>query len=290
MSLAGKTLFVSGASRGIGLAIALRAARDGANIALAAKTATPHPTLPGTIYTAAEEIEKAGGKALPIVCDIRDEDQIQNAIEQTAQKFGGIDILASVNNASAISLTDTQQTTAKKYDLMHSINGRGTWLVSKHAIPHLIKSKKNPHILNLSPPLEMKEEYFKRHVAYTMAKMNMSMCVLGMSGELRKYKIGVNALWPLTMIETAALKLVGDTSKMTLRGPEIMADAAHQIFLKDGATFSGNFLVDEHFLRKEGFTNMDKYAPGARDFSLDFFLPDAMLKELEELRKTQGWH
>ncbi|KAG0030731.1 Hydroxysteroid dehydrogenase-like protein 2 [Podila clonocystis] len=288
MSLAGKTLFVSGASRGIGLAIALRAARDGANIALAAKTATPHPTLPGTIYTAAEEVEKAGGKALPIICDIRDEAQVESAIEQTAQKFGGIDIL--VNNASAISLTDTQATTMKKYDLMHSINGRGTWMVSKYAIPHLIKSKKNPHILNLSPPLEMKEEYFKNHVAYTMAKMNMSMCVLGMAGELRKHKIGVNALWPLTLIETAALKLVGDTSKMHLRGPEIMADAAYQVFLKDGAKFSGNFLVDEHFLRKEGITNMDQYAPGARKFSLDFFLPEDMLKELDELREKQGWH
>ncbi|KAF9193092.1 hypothetical protein BGZ49_003323, partial [Haplosporangium sp. Z 27] len=244
--------------------------------------------LPGTIYTAAEEIEKAGGKALPIVCDIREEEQVKNAIDQTAQKFGGIDIL--VNNASAISLTDTQTTSLKKYDLMHSINGRGTWMTSKYAIPHLIKSNKNPHILNLSPPLDMKEEWFKGHVAYTMAKMNMSMCVLGMAGELREHKVGVNALWPLTLIGTAALKLVGDTSRMSMRPPEIMADAAYQIFLKDGANFSGKFLVDEVFLRREGFTNMDKYAPGVREFDPDFFLPDDVLKELEELRAKQGWN
>ncbi|KAF9113942.1 Hydroxysteroid dehydrogenase-like protein 2 [Mortierella sp. AM989] len=288
MSLKGKTLFITGASRGIGLAIALRAAKDGASIAIAAKTTTPHPTLPGTIYTAAEEIEKAGGKALPLVCDIRDEEQVKNAIDQTAQKFGGIDIL--VNNASAISLTDTQSTSVKKYDLMHSVNGRGTWMTSKYAIPHLIKSSKNPHILNLSPPLDMKEEWFKGHVAYTIAKMNMSMCVLGMAGELREHKVGVNALWPLTLIGTAALKLVGDTSKMSMRPPDIMADAAYEIFLKDGAEFSGNFLVDELFLRREGITNMDKYAPGIREFDPDFFLPDDVLKELDFLRAKQGWN
>ncbi|KAF9096906.1 Hydroxysteroid dehydrogenase-like protein 2 [Mortierella sp. GBA35] len=288
MSLQGKTLFISGASRGIGLAIALRAARDKANIAIAAKTATPHPTLPGTIYTAAEEIEKAGGKALPIVCDIRDEEQVKSAIEQTAAKFGGIDIL--VNNASAISLTNTQETTVKKYDLMHSINGRGTWMVSKYAIPHLIKSDKNPHILNLSPPLSMKEAWFKNNVAYTMSKMNMSMCVLGMAGELRKHKVGVNALWPVTLIGTAALTQVGDTSKMKLRTPEIMADAAYEIFKKDSSKFSGNFLVDELFLRREGFTDMDQYAPGERNFSPDFFLPDEVLKEIDELRAKQGWN
>ncbi|KAG0213523.1 hypothetical protein BGX28_004159 [Mortierella sp. GBA30] len=280
MSLQGKTLFISGASRGIGLAIALRAARDKACIAIAAKTATPHPTLPGTIYTAAEEIEKAGGKALPIVCDIRDEEQVKNAIDQTVNKFGGIDIL--VNN-------DTQATSVKKYDLMHQINGRGTWMVSKYAIPHLIKSKKNPHILNLSPPLSMKEAWFKDHVAYTMSKMNMSMCVLGMAGELRQHKIGVNALWPLTLIGTAALTQVGDTSRMVMRTPEIMADAAYEIFRKDSANFSGNFLVDELFLRKKGFTNLDQYAPGVREFSPDFFLPDDILKEIDELREKQGW-
>jgi len=288
MSLQGKTLFISGASRGIGLAIALRAARDKANIAIAAKTATPHPTLPGTIYTAAEEIEKAGGTALPIICDIRDEEQVKSAIDQTAAKFGGIDIL--VNNASAISLTNTQETTVKKYDLMHSINGRGTWMVSKYAIPHLIKSGKNPHILNLSPPLSMKEAWFKNNVAYTMSKMNMSMCVLGMAGELRRDKICVNVLWPLTLIGTAALTQVGDTSKMKLRTPDIMADAAYEVFLKDSSKFSGNFLVDELFLRREGFTDMDQYAPGERNFSPDFFLPDEVLKEIDELRATQGWH
>ncbi|KAG0243723.1 Hydroxysteroid dehydrogenase-like protein 2 [Actinomortierella wolfii] len=288
MSLQGKTLFITGASRGIGLAIALRAAKDKANIAIAAKTAVPHPTLPGTIYTAAEEIEKAGGKALPIVCDIRDEEQVANAIEQTAQKFGGIDIL--VNNASAISLTGTQATPVKKYDLMHSINGRGTWMVSKYAIPHLIKSKKNPHILNLSPPLSMERRWFEHHVAYTMSKMNMSMVALGLSGELKQHNIGVNALWPLTLIGTAALKLVGDTSKMTMRTPEIMGDAAYEIFKQDSSKFTGNFLIDELFLRQQGFTNMDKYAPGVRDFTPDFFIEDRLVKEVEELRAKQGWH
>ncbi|CAO3572065.1 unnamed protein product [Mortierella alpina] len=270
MSLQGKTLFISGASRGIGLAIALRAAREKACIAIAAKTATPHPTLPGTIYTAAEEIEKAGGKALPIVCDIRDEEQVQSAINQTVEKFGGIDILA---------------TTVKKYDLMHQINGRGTWMVSKYAIPHLIKSGKNPHILNLSPPLSMKEAWFKNHVAYTMSKMNMSMCVLGMAGELRKHKIGVNALWPLTLIGTAALSQVDGHENS-----EIMADAAYGVFLKDSAKFSGNFLVDELFLRREGYTDMDQYAPGVRKFTPDFFLPDDVLREIDELRAKQGWN
>lgn len=192
--------------------------------------------------------------------------------------------------ASAISLTNTQETTVKKYDLMHSINGRGTWMVSKYAIPHLIKSGKNPHILNLSPPLSMKEAWFKNNVAYTMSKMNMSMCVLGMAGELRRHKIGVNALWPLTLIGTAALTQVGDTSKMKLRTPDIMADAAYEVFLKDSSKFSGNFLVDELFLRREGFTDMDQYAPGERNFSPDFFLPDEVLKEIDELRATQGWH
>ncbi|KAF9162470.1 hypothetical protein DFQ26_003523 [Actinomortierella ambigua] len=288
MSLRGKTLFITGASRGIGLAIALRAAKDGANIAIAAKTATPHPSLPGTIYTAAEEIEKAGGKALPIVCDIRDEDQVASAIDQTAQKFGGIDVL--VNNASAISLTGTEVTPVKKYDLMHSINGRGTWMVSKYAIPHLIKSKKNPHILNLSPPLSMERRWFEHHVAYTMSKMNMSMVALGLSGELKQHKVGVNALWPLTLIGTAALKLVGDTSKMSMRTPEIMGDAAYEIFKQDGAKFTGNFLIDELFLRQQGHTNMDQYAPGVRKFTPDFFIEDRLVKEINELRDKQGWH
>lgn len=192
--------------------------------------------------------------------------------------------------ASAISLTNTEATTSKKYDLMHQINGRGTWMVSKYAMPHLIQSGKNPHILNLSPPLEMNEEWFKDNVAYTMSKMNMSMCVLGMAGELRRHKIGVNALWPLTLIGTAALKLVGDTSEMSMRTPGIMADAAYEVFSKDGAKFTGNFLIDELFLRQQGFTNMDQYAPGAREFTPDFFIPDGSVKEIEELRAKQGWN
>lgn len=210
MSLRGKTLFISGASRGIGKAIALRAARDGANVVIAAKTALPHPTLPGTIYTAAKEIEEAGGKALPVICDIRDEKQVSDAIEAAVQRFGGIDIL--VNNASAISLTNTEDTTVKKYDLMHQINSRGTWMVSKFAIPHLKRSA-NPHILNISPPLSMKEKWFAPHVAYTMAKYGMSLSVLGMAGELRAAGIAVNALWPLTIINTAALNLIENTKE-----------------------------------------------------------------------------
>lgn len=208
MSLSGKTLFITGASRGIGLAIALRAARDGANIVIAAKTTTPHPKLPGTIYTAAKEVEQAGGKALPLVCDIRDEDAVQSAIQSAVNHFGGIDIL--INNASAISLTDTSSTSLKKYDLMHSVNVRGTWLVSKHALPHLKKST-NPHILNISPPLVMKEKWFANHVAYSMSKIGMSMCVLGMAGEFRPFGIAVNALWPLTIIRTAALQVIPGT-------------------------------------------------------------------------------
>ncbi|KAG0243534.1 hypothetical protein BGX31_010588 [Mortierella sp. GBA43] len=295
MSLQGKTLFISGASRGIGLAIALRAAKDKANIAIAAKTATPHPSLPGTIYTAAEEIEKAGGKGKDMMTRVfatvaripfllfvtfvtRNKSKVQLIKRQ------------STLEESIFCLTNTQETSLKKYDLMHQINGRGTWMVSKYAIPHLIQSSKNPHILNLSPPLVMNEEWFKDNVAYTMAKMNMSMCVLGMAGELRKHKIGVNALWPLTLIGTSALKLVGDTSEMSMRAPEIMADAAHKVFAKDGSKFTGNFLIDELFLRKEGQTNMDQYAPGTRVFSPDFFIPDEAVKEIEELRAKQGWN
>ncbi|KAJ9075108.1 Hydroxysteroid dehydrogenase-like protein 2, variant 2 [Entomophthora muscae] len=205
MSLAGKTIFITGASRGIGEAIALRAAREGANVVVAAKTAQPHPKLPGTIYTAAEKIERAGGKALPLVCDIRQEDQIIDAINKTVARFGGIDIL--VNNASAINLTGTAETSAKRFDLMHQVNARGTWLVSKHALPHLKKSA-NPHILNLAPPISMKEKWFENHTAYTMAKYGMSMCVLGMAGEFRSDGIAVNALWPATVIQTAALQMI----------------------------------------------------------------------------------
>ncbi|KAI9228879.1 MAG: short chain dehydrogenase [Piptocephalis tieghemiana] len=286
MSLRGKTLFISGASRGIGKAIALRAARDGANVVIAAKTALPHPTLPGTIYTAAKEIEEAGGKALPVICDIRDEKQVSDAIEAAVQRFGGIDIL--VNNASAISLTNTEDTTVKKYDLMHQINSRGTWMVSKFAIPHLKRSA-NPHILNISPPLSMKEKWFAPHVAYTMAKYGMSLSVLGMAGELRAAGIAVNALWPLTIINTAALNLIENTKERLdkQRSPDIIADAAHLIFTKDAKSFTGNFLVDEVFLRESGFSNLDKYAcvPGSKDFLPDFFVEDQIFERVAELRR-----
>ncbi|KAL1914567.1 uncharacterized protein VTP21DRAFT_8192 [Calcarisporiella thermophila] len=287
MSLRGKTLFITGASRGIGLAIALRAARDGANVAIAAKTTTPHPKLPGTIYTAADEIKKAGGNALPVVCDIRDEDQVKSAIQQTVDKFGGIDIV--VNNASAISLTNTQNTTFKKYNLMNEVNARGTWLVSKYAIPHLIKSK-NPHILMISPPPSMSQVWFRNHVAYTIAKMGMSMCVLGLSGELEEYGVGVNALWPLTMIDTAALQILGEKLNERSRTPEIMADAAYAVFIKNGREFNGNFLVDEVFLREEGVTDFEKYAsvPGSKEIDLDLFVGPEILDKVEELRQKQG--
>jgi citronellol/citronellal dehydrogenase len=232
MSLKGKVLFITGASRGIGLAIALRAAQDGAHIAIAAKTATPNPKLPGTIYTAAEDVERAGGKALPLVCDIRDEAAVESAIKTTVDTFGGIDIV--INNASAISLTGTQNTTLKKYNLMNEINARGTWLVTKHAVPHLLESSernRNPHILSISPPLSMKEHWFAPHVAYTIAKYGMSMCVLGWAGEF-KGQIAVNALWPFTTIDTAALNVIDPTISARSRKPQIMADAAHAILTK----------------------------------------------------------
>jgi citronellol/citronellal dehydrogenase len=283
MSLFGKTIFITGASRGIGKAIALRAARDGANIAIAAKTAEPHPKLPGTIYTAAEEVEKAGGRALPLVCDIRSEEQVVDSIQKTVDKFGGIDIV--VNNASAISLTNTEQTTVKRYDLMHSVNSRATWMVSKYAIPHLKKSN-NPHILNISPPLDMRTKWFAPHVAYTMAKFGMSLCVLGMAGELREAGIAVNALWPVTVIETAALRMIeGAEGHPGHRKPEIMADAAHAILVRPSREFTGNFCIDEIVLRELGVTDFDKYAvvPGTKDFQLDFFIDEASLKRLREL-------
>ncbi len=271
-SLKGKTLFITGGSRGIGLAIALRAARDGANIALAAKTAEPHPRLPGTIYTAAEEIEKAGGKALACVTDIRFEDQVQAAIAKTVETFGGIDIC--VNNASAISLTGTTATEMKRYDLMHNINTRGTFLVSKTCIPHLKKAD-NPHILNLSPPLNMEEKWFAPHVAYTMAKFGMSMCVLGMAGELRGDGIGVNALWPRTTIATAAVQnlLGGDDIVKRSRKPDILADAAYAIFNRPSRECTGNFFIDDEVLAAEGVTDLDQYSvtPGA-DLIPDFFV------------------
>ncbi|HEY8375976.1 MAG TPA: NAD(P)-dependent oxidoreductase, partial [Nannocystis sp.] len=272
-TLQGKTLFITGASRGIGLAIAVRAARDGANIAIAAKTAEPHPKLPGTIYTAAAEIEAAGGKALPLVCDIRFEDQVLAAVERTVQTFGGIDIL--VNNASAISLTGTLETPMKRYDLMHGINARGTFLCSQACIPHLKKAK-NPHILNISPPLSMKAKWFKSHVAYTMAKYGMSMCVLGMAAEFEDDGIAVNALWPRTTIATAAVNMLGGEMMMSAsRKPDIMADAAHHILTRPSRECTGNFFIDEDLLRRAGVTDFDKYAvtPGA-ELIPDFFLDD----------------
>ena len=272
MSLASKTLFVTGGSRGIGLAIALRAARDGANIAIAAKTVKPDPRLPGTIFTAAAEIEKAGGKALPLACDIRDEQSVEKAVAETVAKFGGIDIL--VNNASAISLTGTLATPMKRYDLMHQINTRGTFMVSRACIPHLKKAE-NPHILNLAPPLDMRAKWFKNHVAYTMAKFGMSMCTLGMSAEFAGDGIAVNSLWPLTAIDTAAVRnlLGGDTMASISRAPEIMADAAHAILVRDSRTCTGNFFIDDAVLAEEGVVDFDGYAvsPGV-DLLPDFFV------------------
>ncbi len=274
MSLKGKTLFITGASRGIGLAIGLKAARDGANVAIAAKTAEPHPKLPGTIYTAAEEIEAAGGKALPLLVDVRDEDAVKGAIDQTAQTFGGIDIV--VNNASAISLSPTPQTDMKRFDLMHQINTRGTYMVSKYAIPHLAKAE-NPHILMLSPPLDMKERWFAPHLAYTMAKYGMSLCVLGLAGELRRQGIAVNALWPRTAIATSAIRnlLGGEQIAQASRTPEIVADAAYAVFHKPAREFTGQFLIDDTFLAGEGVTDFARYrVDPSVPLALDFFVPD----------------
>jgi len=274
MTLAKKTLFITGASRGIGLAIALKAARDGANIAIAAKTIAPHPKLEGTIYSAAEQIEAEGGKALPIPCDVRDEEQVKSAIKQAAQRFGGIDIV--VNNASAIQLTRTPETEMKRFDLMQQVNARATFMVSKYAIPYL-ENAKNPHILMLSPPLDMQEKWFAPHLAYTMSKFGMSLIVLGLAGELRDKKIAVNALWPRTTIATAAIKnlLGGDEMMRASRSPQIMADAAYAIFMKSAASFTGNFLIDDTFLMSEGVTNFEKYAMEAGvPLHPDFFVPD----------------
>src|SRR5690606_6023752 len=278
MSLKGKTLFISGGSRGIGLAIALRAARDGANVTIAAKTAEPHPKLPGTIHTAAEEIENAGGRALPVLCDIRHEEQVAEAVRETVEAFGGIDIC--VNNASAISLTDTASTDMKRFDLMHQVNTRGTFLVSKMCLPHL-KLASNPHILNLAPPLDMQPKWFKGHVAYTMAKYGMSMCTLGMSAEFAKDGIAVNSLWPLTAIDTAAVRnlLGGEAVASMSRSPQIMADAAHEILTRPARETTGNFFIDELVLREEGITDFSVYAPGATGpLAADFFVPDEVLE------------
>jgi citronellol/citronellal dehydrogenase len=272
MSLRGKTLFVTGASRGIGLAIALRAARDGANVAIVAKTAEPNPKLPGTIFTAAKEIEGAGGRALPIACDIRFEEQVAAAVAKTVETFGGIDIL--VNNASAISLTSTEATEMKRYDLMHGINTRGTFLCSKLCVPHLKKAA-NPHVLNLSPPLNMETRWFAPHVAYTMAKYGMSMCVLGMAGEYRSAGIAFNALWPRSTIATAAIQnlLGGEHAMRGSRKPAIMGDAAYVIFNRPAKECTGNFFIDDEVLASTGKTDLSEYAvdPSAKLLP-DFFI------------------
>ncbi|KQP60335.1 SDR family oxidoreductase [Methylobacterium sp. Leaf112] len=274
-SLKGKTLFITGASRGIGLAIGLRAARDGANVAIAAKTDVAHPKLDGTVHTAAAAIEAAGGRALPLIVDVRDEDGVAAAIATTANTFGGIDIV--VNNASAISLTRTPETEMKRFDLMHGINTRGTYMVSKYAIPHLEKSE-NPHILMLSPPLDMAEKWFAPHLAYTMAKFGMSLCVLGLAGELRRQGIAVNALWPRTTIATAAVRnlLGGEALMQASRTPEIIADAAHALFGLPARETTGRFLIDDTFLAEQGVTDFTKYRV-TPDVPLapDFFVPDA---------------
>ena len=274
MALAGKTLFITGASRGIGLAIALRAARDGANIAIAAKTTEPHPKLAGTIYTAAQDIERAGGKALPLVVDVRDETMVRDALDKTAQKFGGIDIV--VNNASAIQLTGTIATDMKRFDLMQQINARGTFMVSKWAIGYLEKAA-NPHILMISPPLDMKEKWFAPHTAYSMAKFGMSLVVLGLAGELRPKGIAVNALWPRTLIATAAVQNLLGGAAMAARGrkPEIVADAAYAIFLQSARQFTGRFVIDDNFLAENGVTDFERYrVDPTQPLAPDFFVPD----------------
>jgi citronellol/citronellal dehydrogenase len=272
--LAGKTLFITGASRGIGLAIALRAARDGANIAIAAKTAEPHAKLPGTIFTAAQEIEAAGGKALPLMVDVREESQVAEALAKTAAQFGGVDIV--VNNASAIALGGSQQIDMKRFDLMQQINARGAYMTTKLAVPYLAKSA-NPHVLMLSPPLDMKEKWFAAHTAYSMAKFGMSLAVLGLAGELRSAGIAVNALWPRTTIATAAVNnlLGGEKLMRASRKPEIMADAAHAIFVTPSRELTGRFLIDDVFLSENGVRDFDIYrVDPTSPLAPDFFVPD----------------
>jgi citronellol/citronellal dehydrogenase len=272
-SLSGKTLFITGTSRGIGLAIALRAARDGANVVIAAKTETAHPKLPGTIYTAATEIEAAGGKALPLVVDIRFEDQVYGAVEQAVRHFGGIDIL--VNNASAISLTGTLQTPMKRYDLMMGVNVRGTFLCSQACLPHLKKAA-NPHILTLSPPLDMRATWFAPHLAYTMAKYGMSMCVLGMAEEFRDAGVAVNALWPRTIIATAALQVIPGAEAERGRTPEIVAEAAWHILTRNSRRTTGNFFIDDEVLAGAGITDLSRYSVAeGRPLKPDLFVDDA---------------
>ncbi len=275
MNLKGKTLFITGASRGIGLSIAKRAAQDGANIVIAAKTTDPNPKLPGTIYSAAAEIEAAGGKALAVQTDIREEASVLAAVELAVQAFGGIDIL--VNNASAISLTPTPATPMKKFDLMFGVNVRGTYLCTQACLPHLIKSAqtgRNPHVLNMSPPLSMKEHWFKNHTAYTMAKYGMSECTLGHAGEFRPLGIAVNSLWPRTAIATAALQMIPGADLGKCRKPEILSDAAYLILTSDAKTTSGNFFIDDTLLAQHGITDLEKYSvtPGTTQFIPDFFV------------------
>jgi citronellol/citronellal dehydrogenase len=274
MTLKGKTLFISGASRGIGLAIAKKAAADGANIVIVAKTTDPNPKLPGTIYSAAEEIRAAGGKALPLAVDIREEEAVLDAVAKGVAEFGGIDIL--VNNASAISLTDTEHTPMKRYDLMNGINARGTYLCTQACLPQLKKAAaagRQPHVLNMSPPLSMKQHWFAPHTAYTMAKYGMSMCTLGHSGEFAKYGIAVNSLWPRTAIATAALQMIPGVDTDLCRKPEILSDAAYFI-LTSPSTNTGNFFIDDELLAAHGVTDLDKYAvkPGTKKFIPDFFV------------------
>ncbi|XP_017878768.1 hydroxysteroid dehydrogenase-like protein 2 isoform X1 [Ceratina calcarata] len=280
--LAGRTIFITGASRGIGKSIALKAAKDGANIVIAAKTAEPHPKLPGTIYTAAQEIEQVGGQALPCVVDVRDEAQVISAVESAVKKFGGIDIV--INNASAISLTGTESTDMKKYDLMNNINTRGTFLVSKVCIPYLKKST-NPHIVNISPPLSIKPIWFKNHVAYTISKFGMSMCALGMAEEFKEHGIAVNAVWPKTAIYTAAIEMLSGSEASTFsRKPEIMGDAVYALICKDSKSVTGQFLVDEEILKSEGIIDFTEYAcnPENKDkLMLDFFLEENLEAGLE---------
>jgi citronellol/citronellal dehydrogenase len=275
MSLAGKTLFVTGASRGIGLAIAKRAAADGANIVIAAKSDRPHPKLPGTIHTAAAEIEDAGGKALPLAVDVRDEKAVAEAVRRSVEHFGGIDIL--VNNASAISLTGTLDTPVKRFDLMFGVNVRGTFVCSQACLPALLESAKqgrNPHVLNLAPPLNLHPRWFGPHVAYSMAKYGMSLCVLGMAEEFRRQGVAFNALWPRTVIATAALNLIPGADRGRARKPEILADAAHVILNRDARRCTGNFFIDDEVLASEGIGDLDRYAvaPGTTDFQGDLFL------------------
>jgi citronellol/citronellal dehydrogenase len=275
MNLQGKTLFITGASRGIGLAIAKRAARDGANVVVAAKTTEANPKLPGTIHSAAAEIEAAGGKALALQTDIRDEASVLDAMARAVAHFGGIDIL--VNNASAISLTPTSATPMKRFDLMFGVNVRGTYLCTQAALPHLVKSAqagRNPHVLNMSPPLAMREHWFKNHTAYTMAKYGMSECTLGHAGEFRPLGIAVNSLWPRTAIATAALQMIPGIDIAKCRKPEILADAAYFIFTSDAKTTSGNFFIDDTLLAQHGVTDLEPYSvtPGTKDFILDFFV------------------